>query len=820
MAEGSADTLDATRGVFDRLGADGEPLTTAEVTEALDCSRRTTYNRLRRLADDGVIDTKKVGARGRVWWRDPSRADESDADGATDTGVDVDTDTASHHSAPGLQAGNRERERYEAVVETLGDGVYILDEESRFVLVNDAHTELTGYDREELLGAHASLVTTDDDLALAERRYADLEPGENEVVTVETELVTKEGRRLPVQTRFSLFPLEDDSYGRVGVVRDISEDRTRRRKLETRVRQQEVVTQLGRLALETRDLDHLMTRVADLVSKTLDTDYCKVLDLDTDTDELLLRQGVGWRDGIVGEATVSAVDDDSQAAHTLWTRSPIVVENLDREQRFGGPELLTSHDVSSGISTIIGSFDEPWGILGTHDTERRTFSEHDVNFVQSVAHILSTAIDRHAFERRIERQREQLDALNDLSGVIRDLTEAAIAQSTREEVERTVCDRLTDTGIYQFAWVGAFSRSVDAVRLTATSGCGPTERDELSLAEPSSAYAAMVDTAIRTQTVQVRRRADLEESAGDRTDATDAADTADPAATADAPPDLFRSPPDAPDVRSYVAIPIVHVGMVFGVVCVATARPNAFESDERAIIDHLGESIGHMIAGIERKRALMSDEVIELRFQTTDLSTALGLSSSMDGTIEIDTTVELEENTHAAFGTVTDDTIDALEELAHADSQWEQLTITRREGDENTFEAVLTEPPVTSAVAEQGGEVVEARIVDGTVRLGFHLPPGADVRAIRDVVESRYPGIEMATRRQLTRTEPRFDTVLDAELTDRQRTVLETSYEAGFFEWPRESSGETIAELLDISPSTFHEHLRTAERKLLTTVLD
>ena len=810
MAQRSGEGLDATLDAFDRTGAPAEPLTTAEVAEAVDCSRRTAYNRLERLADRGAIDTKKVGARGRIWWRDPSSDDGPDTDAGT--GVDAIAERLAGPGADGADptpAGESRREqrarrRYEAAVETLGDGVYIVDEESRFLLVNDAHTVLTGYDRGELLGSHASLVTPDDDLALAERQYEELEPGE--VTTVETELVTKDDSRLPVQTRFALFPLGDGRYGRVGVVRDISERRADERELETRIRQQQVVTRLGRLALESRDLDHLMSQAAALVSETLDTDYSKVLDLAT-TDELLLRQGVGWDDGIVGEATVSAVDDDSQAAHTLRTRTPIVVEDLDTERRFGGPDLLTSHDVSSGISTIIGSFDDPWGILGTHDTERRTFSEHDVRFVQSVAHILSTAIDRHEYERRIERQREQLDALNDLSGVIRELTDAAIDQSTRTEVERLVCDRLADTDIYQCAWFGSLVRSLDAVRIEAISGCDPVGSDELPLdAAGASDAVAMVDTAIRTQTVQVRGRADL----GDSGQVPDAVD------------DLFDGPAATPDVQSYVAIPVVHEGMVFGVVVVATERPNAFEADERAIIDHLGESIGHIIAGIERKRALMSDEVIDLRFRTSDLSTALGVSSSMDGTISIDTTVELDDSRHVAHGTVTDDAVEALREIADAGSQWEAVRIRSRDGDgtTNRFEAVLSEPPVTSTVAAQGGEVVEARLVDGVVQLGFHLPPGADVRAIRDVIESTYPGIEIATRRQVTRTEPAFDTVLDAELTDRQRTVLEVSYEAGFFEWPRASSGEAIAETLEISPSTFHEHLRAAERKLLEAILD
>jgi predicted ArsR family transcriptional regulator len=43
-------------------------LTTAEVAEGVDVSRRTAQRRLSALADEGRIGRKDVGARGAVWW--------------------------------------------------------------------------------------------------------------------------------------------------------------------------------------------------------------------------------------------------------------------------------------------------------------------------------------------------------------------------------------------------------------------------------------------------------------------------------------------------------------------------------------------------------------------------------------------------------------------------------------------------------------------------------------------------------------------------------------------------------------------------------
>jgi hypothetical protein len=53
----------------DALAPTGAPVTTTEVAAKFDCTARTIYNKLELLVDEGALETKKVGARGRVWWR-------------------------------------------------------------------------------------------------------------------------------------------------------------------------------------------------------------------------------------------------------------------------------------------------------------------------------------------------------------------------------------------------------------------------------------------------------------------------------------------------------------------------------------------------------------------------------------------------------------------------------------------------------------------------------------------------------------------------------------------------------------------------------
>jgi len=61
--------------VFDQREDLARPLTASDVMEAVDCSRRTAHNKLNELVERGVLRTRKVGSRSRVWWTPIENAD-------------------------------------------------------------------------------------------------------------------------------------------------------------------------------------------------------------------------------------------------------------------------------------------------------------------------------------------------------------------------------------------------------------------------------------------------------------------------------------------------------------------------------------------------------------------------------------------------------------------------------------------------------------------------------------------------------------------------------------------------------------------------
>jgi len=110
-------------------------------------------------------------------------------------------------------------------------------------------------------------------------------------------------------------------------------------------------------------------------------------------------------------------------------------------------------------------------------------------------------------------------------------------------------------------------------------------------------------------------------------------------------------------------------------------------------------------------------------------------------------------------------------------------------------------------------------IKDGSLQMTIHLPTTVPARRIIDRIQQQYPTVELLSRRQRSRsTESPERVELTSDLTDRQRAVIETSVRSGYFEWPRNVSGEELATLFGVTPPTFHQHLRLGQKKIFESL--
>lgn len=222
----------------------------------------------------------------------------------------------------------------------------------------------------------------------------------------------------------SSFPRFDNNgefVGTIQIMKDITEKKQAEDSLKLNAIHQEEIIKVGQRALMGTDLSILFDETVAIVAQTLDVEFCKILELLPDGKAFLLRAGVGWKKGFVGQATVGA-GSDSQAGYTLHSNEPVIVEDLRTETRFSAPPLLNDHGVISGMSVIIQGKERPFGVLGVHTSRRRTFSKDDANFIQAIANVLAESIERKQIEIQfraiIENTADAIITINE-RGIIR-----------------------------------------------------------------------------------------------------------------------------------------------------------------------------------------------------------------------------------------------------------------------------------------------------------------------------------------------------------------------------------------------------------------
>ena len=165
----------------------------------------------------------------------------------------------------------------------------------------------------------------------------------------------------------------------------------------------------GLLAVEGADLDELLHQAAVEAARSLEVSYVKVLQYLPDEKCFLVRQGVGWGEGVVGAARIAA-DIESPAGYALQTGRPVISNELHKEERFRIPQLLREHDVKSAANVIIKARENIFGVLEADSREPRTFGEGDLKFLQGYATLLAFAIE----QARLHEQHAQLAAQHEL----------------------------------------------------------------------------------------------------------------------------------------------------------------------------------------------------------------------------------------------------------------------------------------------------------------------------------------------------------------------------------------------------------------------
>jgi two-component sensor histidine kinase len=168
-----------------------------------------------------------------------------------------------------------------------------------------------------------------------------------------------------------------------------------------RIRQQEILAELGVTALQGATFDQLTRDAARLTAEGMQAEFCKVLEHVAAENCFVVRAGTGWGPGIVGTAKIGA-DLASPAGFALRTGKPVISNHLENEERFRTPDLLVQYGIRRAMNVILQGDGKPFGVLEVDSRSEEEFVAHDLAFLQGAANVLGMAIERERQDRSLK----------------------------------------------------------------------------------------------------------------------------------------------------------------------------------------------------------------------------------------------------------------------------------------------------------------------------------------------------------------------------------------------------------------------------------
>ncbi|NGM68834.1 PAS domain S-box protein [Natronolimnobius sp. AArcel1] len=629
--------------------------------------------------------------------------------------------------------------------------------------------------------------------------------------TLETAITTESSyeleARLQTETHGTIWvramgePIYDDDGDLVtfrGAVQDITEQKEREQGLEA-------LTETARALLNAETEQAITELVAESATEVLESAGAAVYVLDGETNQFEPSARTSkFAAGIDELPSIPVGDSDSVLWNAYVAGSQTVID------------AGATDDQSPLFNDDTGGLVAPIGDHGVFvlDTPLATIDDGSRQLFETLVATTEAAFDRLESEASLRERDAELETRNrrlrrqiEINDLIRRIDQSLIGAASRTEIERTVPKRLVESDVIDFAWIG----TVDTGRTTleARTWAGPHDAylDAASLDLNDEAADAMaVEPAVRTaQTDQPT----LVENIVDQLQQ-----------------DPWRRTAVDAGFQSAIAVPLSFGDYTDGVLAVYATEPDAFTALERTVLSELGESIANAINAVTTREALHAETFVEL---TLEIAAETGddilsrIAATTGGTV-----------TYEGLGTVSSDRTVLFFEVADADSDAIETTLETlvavidyrqiRSTDAGTlFEATVTGDVLASRLVRHGGSPRSIRADGSATTVTVDVPVGADVREFVDMLRDHYANVDLNAQRHVereTQTRQELVTSLFESLTERQLEVLRTAYLAGFFEWPRESTGEEIAEMLEVTQPTVNRHLRVGQQQLFAQLFD
>ncbi|GAA0231621.1 response regulator [Haladaptatus pallidirubidus] len=263
----------------------------------------------------------------------------------------------------------------------------------------------------------------------------------------------------------------------------------------------------------------------------------------------------------------------------------------------GGSENTASRAISAGVTDYLQKGDG-----------RRQFV--------SLANRIENAVSHRRAEKAVRRQ----IAINDL---IWDVSQSLLEASTREDIEKSVCERLADSQSYLFAWVGKeedgcitprFSAGIEAGYLDAVFHTDTKEHESNSVSRAFETGEIQITQDIADGNFSGEDFAEVEVSVDKEIESTEGTSCTGKVIHTEEinPPDSslehWREKALERGYHSKAVIPLRYETSLYGVLNVYTDHPHAFDETERQVLSKFGNSIAYAINSVRTRQELVRRE--------------------------------------------------------------------------------------------------------------------------------------------------------------------------------------------------------------------
>lgn len=186
-------------------------------------------------------------------------------------------------------------------------------------------------------------------------------------------------------------------------------------------RYQRIIVDLSRLAAADPQIDDFLRQVVHQVGRAVDIDRIKILRYRPRHGDLLVEAGVGWKEGVIGKATLP-VGLTSPPGRAIQTGRSNVIEDLPASGDYKLSGLLKEHGIVSLINSPIVVEGLVWGVLEADSQEARRFSKDTEDFMETVAHLVGAAVQRRQIDAKaIEAKAETARRLAGRETLLREM---------------------------------------------------------------------------------------------------------------------------------------------------------------------------------------------------------------------------------------------------------------------------------------------------------------------------------------------------------------------------------------------------------------